>query len=328
MTKVGVFGGSGFVGSNIASLLMKQNVSFHNFDILPSHLPISQSEVDIETVGAHTDLLGCSVLINLAAMHRDDVRPLRRYTEVNVDGARNLCEAAKANNVTQIIFTSSVAIYGFAPANTGEDGAPNYFNEYGKTKYLAEQVYIDWQREDPKNRSLTIIRPTVIFGPGNRGNVYNLLKQIASNRFVMFGDGQNVKSMAYVENVAGFAVHCLDAEPGVYTYNYVDKPDLNMSELVSIAKGKLFGRRYAGVRLPAFLGVSIGWGFDLMAWLLGKRLPISSIRVKKFMATTQFSSAAMETGFKAPYTLAEGLEKTLGYEFLEDNRDKPTYETE
>ena len=80
-----------------------------------------------------------------------------------------------------------MAIYGFAPANTGENGEPNYFNEYGRTKYLAEQIYRDWQQEDPLNRTLVIVRPTVVFGPGNRGNVYNLLKQIASKRFVMIG---------------------------------------------------------------------------------------------------------------------------------------------
>jgi len=57
-----------------------------------------------------------------------------------------------------------------------ESGEPNYFNDYGRTKYLAEQVYKEWQAEDPENRSLVIVRPTVIFGEGNRGNVYNLVK--------------------------------------------------------------------------------------------------------------------------------------------------------
>ena len=51
---------------------------------------------------------------------------------------------------------------------------------------------------------MTIIRPTVIFGEKNRGNVYNLLKQIASGKFLMIGKGQNRKSMAYVGNVVAF----------------------------------------------------------------------------------------------------------------------------
>jgi nucleoside-diphosphate-sugar epimerase len=245
-----------------------------------------------------------------------------------VEGARNVCAIATQAGVSTIVFTSSVAIYGFAPANTDEQGEPNFFNEYGKTKYLAEQVYLDWHAQDPPNRTLVIVRPTVIFGPGNRGNVYNLLRQIASGRFAMFGDGRNVKSMAYVENVANFLVQCIGEKPGVHIYNYIDKPDLSMNKLVEVARKTLFDKSGVGIRMPGFLGVTIGIGFDLLAWLIRKPLPISSIRVKKFMATTQFSSAVPATGFEAPYTLAEGLEKTLRYEFLEDNRDKPTYDTE
>jgi hypothetical protein len=101
-----------------------------------------------------------------------------------------------------------------------------------------------------------------------------------------------------------------------------------MNELVQVARKTLFDKSGVGLRMPRFFGATIGICFDVFAWLVGKPLPISSIRVKKFMATTQFSSAAPDTGFRAPYTLAEGLEKTLRYEFLEDNRDKPTYETE
>jgi len=85
---------------------------------------------------------------------------------------------------------------------------------------LAESVYKEWQQEDTKNRTLAIVRPTVIFGEGHRGNVYNLLNQIFTGRFVMFGDGRNRKSMAYVENVVAFLEHSLSFKPGVHIYNY------------------------------------------------------------------------------------------------------------
>lgn len=325
---IGVVGGSGFLGSSVLRLLEGKKASFCCLDIVP---PVTETPfymADVTSPLSAESLEGCQTVINLAAVHRDDVKPLSRYHDVNVEGARNVCEIASKAGVRTIVFTSSVAIYGFAPANTDEQGEPNFFNEYGKTKYLAEQVYLDWHAQDPSNRTLVIVRPTVIFGPGNRGNVYNLLRQIASGRFAMFGDGRNVKSMAYVENVAEFLVHCTGEKPGVHVYNYIDKPDLSMNQLVQVARKTLFDKSGVGLRMPGFLGVTIGLCFDLLAWIIRRPLPISSIRVKKFMATTQFSSAASETGFEAPYTLAEGLEKTLRYEFLEDNRDKPTYETE
>ena len=325
--KVAVMGGSGFVGSYLMRDLADQNVPCECFDMVAPNVDVSYTKADIEDLKEGV-FDGSDTIVNLAAVHRDDVRPLSLYTNVNVQGAKNVCDEASRAGVNRIVFTSSVAVYGFAPPNTDESGVPNFFNEYGKTKYLAEQVYFDWHAQDPSNRTLVIVRPTVIFGPGNRGNVYNLLRQIASGRFAMFGDGRNVKSMAYVENVAKFLVQCTGEKPGVHIYNYVDKPDLSMNQLVQVARKTLFDKSGVGLRMPGFLGVTIGVSFDLLAWLIRKPLPISSIRVRKFMATTQFSSAVPETGFEAPYTLSEGLEKTLRYEFREDNRDKPTYDTE
>ncbi len=322
---VAIIGASGFLGSYCREVLRKFGAEVRSFDLKSSEETLYADVTDPTTLSC---VSGVTTIINLAAEHRDDVTPASRYYEVNVRGAENVCEAATNAGVHRIIFTSSVAIYGFAPPNTNEQGKPDFFNEYGRTKYLAERVYLDWQAQDPSNRTLVIVRPTVIFGPGNRGNVYNLLRQIASGRFAMFGDGRNVKSMAYVENVAKFLVYCISEKPGVHVYNYIDKPDLSMNQLVQVARKTLFGKSGVGLRLPAYLGISIGMGCDLVAWLIRRPLPISSIRVKKFMATTQFSSAVPATGFKAPYTLAEGLEKTLRYEFLEDNRDKPTFDTE
>lgn len=237
-------------------------------------------------------------------------------------------EGKKYKGINKIIFTSSVAIYGFAPANTGEDGKPDYFNDYGRTKYLAEQVYKKWQAEDPENRTLVIVRPTVIFGEGNRGNVYNLFTQIAAKRFLMFGKGKNRKSMAYVENVAAFLEYSLNFKPGVHIYNYIDKPDLDMNSLVSTARGVLFGKKNVGIRLPKAVGIGLGHTADFVSKLFGKPLPVSCIRVKKFLGTPQFSSSVAATGFIAPVDLEDAIDNTLRYEFIEDNSAKAVFLTE
>ena len=321
-----IIGGAGFVGSRLVSYLDEKNKKHFVGDINDSSE--KTIKLDIEDLDSLDHINGSDCIVNLAAVHRDDIRPLSRYDDVNVQGSVNVCEAARKHGINKIIFTSSVAIYGFAPANTDESGKPNYFNDYGRTKYLAEQVYKEWQAEDSENRTLVIIRPTVIFGEGNRGNVYNLLKQIASRRFVMFGNGKNRKSMAYVENVAAFLEYSLSFKPGLHIFNYIDKPDFDMNTLVSEARKTLFGKNNVGIRLPAFLGMTIGYFADVVAKITGKTLPVSSIRVKKFMGTTQFASSVSETGFVPPVSLEEGLARTLRYEFLEDNSDKRTFETE
>ena len=324
-----VIGGAGFVGTRLCKRLSRSGIDFTIFDSHPSKA--FSSKTIIGNVCDYTNyeaLPKSNVLINLAAVHRDDVRPLSRYDEVNVGGAEALCNYARHVGTNKIIFTSSVAIYGFAPSDTGEEGQPNYFNDYGRTKYLAEQVYKAWQAEDPENRSLVIIRPTVIFGEGNRGNVYNLLKQIASRRFVMFGDGHNMKSMAYVENVAAFIEFSFSFESGLHIFNYVDKPDFDMNTLIKTARRVLFGKSNVGIRLPKSIGIGIGYLADGIAKTISKSLPVSSIRVKKFLGTTQFSSSISETGFSPPTSLQEGLKRTLRYEFLEDNSNQPIFETE
>ena len=159
-----------------------------------------------ESFNIQTD---ATTIINLAAEHRDDVLPISKYYEVNVLGSKNVCKFAEKNNINKIIFTSSVAVYGFSNKPVNEEGKINYFNEYGRTKFLAEEVYREWFGRDPSNRSLTIVRPTVIFGNGNKGNVYNLIKQISEKKFIMIGNGKNIKSIAYVKNVADFLTYLL-----------------------------------------------------------------------------------------------------------------------
>jgi nucleoside-diphosphate-sugar epimerase len=326
--KVSILGGAGFLGTRLSQRFYNTEQNHEICDLEVGETSKNQTIVDIEDLNSLNRVDGSDCIVNLAAVHRDDIRPLSRYDDVNIQGSVNVCEAARKHGINKIIFTSSVAIYGFAPADTDESGQPNYFNDYGRTKYLAEQVYKEWQAEDPENRTLVIVRPTVIFGEGNRGNVYNLLKQIASRRFVMFGNGENRKSMAYVENVAAFLEYSLSFKPGLHIYNYIDKPDFDMNTLVSEARKTLFGRNNVGLRLPAFLGMAIGYFADFVAKVTGKTLPVSSIRVKKFMGTTQFASSLGETGFVPPVSLEEGLARTLRYEFLEDNSDKRTFETE
>jgi len=70
-----------------------------------------------------------------------------------------------------------------------------------KSKWQAEEVLRKWYDKNPQERNLNILRPAVIFGERNRGNVYNLLKQISSGAFRMVGKGDNKKSMAYVGDI-------------------------------------------------------------------------------------------------------------------------------
>lgn len=318
---INVIGGAGFIGSCLCRQLTDSDQTvFRIIDKKKSVMFPEKSVIaDIRSVSdLQRSLDEESTIINLAAEHRDDVLPLSLYDEVNVNGAINLCAVARLKKIRTIIFTSSVAVYGFSDENVNEDGAINPFNDYGRTKAEAEKIYLSWQKEDPKNRTLIIIRPTVVFGEGNRGNVYNLLRQISSGHFLMIGDGKNSKSMAYVENLTAFIRFNFDAKPGLHIYNYADKPDLNMNELVMLVRRSLGKPEKFLIRLPYSLAYCIGKFFDLLRIVTGKSFLISSIRIKKFCSNTVYvSKKIINLNFSPPFSLPDALEKTIHYEFIE-----------
>ncbi len=315
-----VIGSAGFIGSHLTRQLVARDGAANVATLDKEPHPESGDHVRCDITSP--DLHSCpharrsfDVVFNLAAVHRDDVRPVSLYDEVNVEGARQVCRLADAVGARRLVFTSSVAVYGFAPPNTDETGAIAPFNDYGRTKALAEEVYRAWAAAEA-DRTLIIVRLTVVFGPGNRGNVHLLLSQIAAGRFAMIGSGRNVKSMAYVDNVAAFLTHAGRLQGGVRVYNYVDKPDLDMRSLAAEARRAL-GRSPEGyLRIPKTVGLAMGLAADVVAALLRRPLPFRRIRVEKFCATTQFAAATLaETGFRPPLTLTEGLDRTLSAEF-------------
>ncbi len=325
-----LIGGSGFIGTCLANRLSSDSEDYSIIDKVHSRkYPEKSVLADVRDIGSlRKTIPENAVLINLAAEHRDDVRPLSLYDEVNVGGARNICKVAREKYVKQIIFTSSVAVYGFAPLNTNESGKIAPFNDYGRTKYEAEQIYIEWQAEAPAERSLLIVRPTVVFGEQNRGNVYNLLNQIASGRFIMIGSGDNKKSMAYVENIAAFLQFGISFQPGVHLYNYIDKPDTSMNQLVSIVKNILGKKNHTWLKMPFLAGFAVGKFFDGLAFLTGKKFAISAIRVKKFCSDTVFDTSLAETNFIPPVTLSDAIIRTVNYEFVNMHRGKDVFYSE
>ena len=173
-----------------------------------------------------------------------------------------------------------------------------------------------------------VVRPTVVFGERNRGNVYNLLKQVVSGRFVMIGNGLNRKSMAYVENVAAFIDHSRGLGPGVHIFNYIDKPDFSMSQLTQFIQSKVGRKPLSRIKIPFWFGYLIGKIFDICSVLTGRKFAISAVRVRKFCANSVYSSAIDKTGFVAPVSIEDALERTLRFEFMEDNSAQTLFFTE
>lgn len=327
--KIAILGGSGFVGTRLIEIL-KDHHEIVNIDLVNSPFFPQLTKIGDVRIPAQMDemLKGAEIVILLAAQHRDDVTPSSLYYDTNVNGMKVVLDAMEKNSIKRFVFFSSLAIYGLNKQKPAEDTPADPFNHYGKSKWQAEQELRKWLATHP-DVTATIMRPTVIFGERNRGNVYNLLNQIAKGRFMMVGNGKNHKSMAYVGNVVSFVKYILDRdEKGCHVYNYSDEPDFDMNHLVALAK-EVLGKKNSTVRLPYWLGMIGGYCFDALAWITGKKLSISSVRIKKFCANTETNSEkAHGTGFQPPFTLREGLSRTLLFEFVHPQPDNITFHTE
>ena len=280
-SKVTIIGGAGFIGTSLCKFLFEDGIDFEIIDLKKSNSFPKFSKIgDVRNIRSLSGLITGDVVINLAAVHRDDIIDKGEYYKTNVLGAKNVVRICTEKQIKKIIFTSSVAVYGFAKPGTDESGEINPFNEYGKTKYAAEQIFREWNKNP--DTSLIIVRPTVVFGEGNRGNMYNLLNQISSKYFVMIGKGKNIKSIAYVKNIAWFLLVCVRTQTNYSLFNYIDNPNLEMNELIKFIRKKFNKSGKIILRIPISLGLLIGKMFDLLAKVSGKKFAISEIRVKSF----------------------------------------------
>ena len=327
-----LIGGSGFVGTRLLELYRISGTGnkLKNIDLQHSHFFDDVTSIgDVRSLSQmKKGLKGSDVVVLLAAQHRDDVTPRSLYYDTNVEGMRNTLQAMESNGVKHLVFFSSVAVYGLNKNNPDEEYPKDPFNDYGKSKWQAEEVLQEWYKTHP-DWTVSIIRPTVIFGERNRGNVYNLLKQIASGKFLMVGSGDNRKSMAYVGNIVAFVKFLIDnATDGYNVYNYIDKPAFTMNDLVMHVE-KVLQKRIPSPHFPYWLGMLGGYCFDMLAFMTRKKLSVSSVRVKKFCATTEFNSDKMlSSGFVPPYSLEEGLRRTLEFEFLHPQKDAIVFKSE
>jgi nucleoside-diphosphate-sugar epimerase len=310
-----VLGGSGFIGSRLVEELLRQGHDVRNVDIAASSTHAERTTLaDVRDESAMRRVLSrCDGVINLAAAHGDDVRPVSLYEEVNTVGACNITRAADACGVARIVFVSSAAVYAPDEVLAQESSALLPATPYGRSKARAEAVYLDWANADLARRSLTMLRPCVVFGEGARGNVHRLIEQIRRRRFVMIGRGGNRKSIAYVGNFVDFLCTQVDNACGAHVCNYADQPDLSTRELVDMVSHQLPRGALDRVCVPYPLALAAGFLLDAVAVMRG-RPAVARTRIAKFCSDTRLATTALaRTGFRARTSHSEALARAVAY---------------
>jgi len=271
---------------------------------------------------------GVDCVVNLAAKHHDFGIDRDEYFETNETGSQRLLECLAECGIKKYIFYSSVAVYGESPYESDETTEPKPSNPYGESKLAAEKVTRNWAREEP-DRQVVIIRPSVVYGEGNVANMFSLIKMVDKGRYLQFGSGEAVKCICYVRNIIEATRYCMDRmEPGVATFNYVDKDDMPAKQMVGIISEAL-DKKTLPISFPLWLGVSVAKVFDLAAKVTGKNFRISSARVKKLATPTRFAAQKIrDYGFVPKYSIEEGLKNMVLWYIEEVKRKLPARQIE
>jgi GlcNAc-P-P-Und epimerase len=326
-----LFGGTGFIGTHVAMHWLRENLADQVLlvDLNPPRDEAWTASLQRELQTGRARFVRWDVrekipdallprpdlIFNLAAVHREPGHLPREYFETNLKGADSVCAWASGVGCERMVFTSSIAPYGPSEDLKDEGSLPVPDSPYGSSKLAAEKMHIAWQAGN-RCRKLVILRPGVVFGPGEGGNVTRLVRSVVKGYFVYMGNRQTRKAGGYVKELCrvmefGLRHQDLGGESVILLNFSMDPPPA--LEVYVAAIQKVAGVRRSPLNLPRSLLVGVSYPIHAAATVLGIRQPISPVRVRKLFRSTSIDPRGLrDLGYQWNYTLEEALEDWKG----------------
>lgn len=319
-----IFGGCGFIGGHLARELLWQGIAERIIlaDIAPMRPDflflldprVSHVRLDVrKPVDQWALPEGVDLVVNLAAIHREPGHEPHEYFETNLLGAEHVCAWAERVGCERIVFTSSIAPYGPSEDEKAEDSIPVPVTAYGASKLAAEKIHLAWQAASAATRNLVIVRPGVVFGYGEGGNVTRLVRALSRGYFVYMGNRGTRKAGGYVKELVLTMLWALQRQrAGVLLYNFSQYPIPTMEEYVETIQ------RVAGVRrpvphVPYALLYPVSWVMDTLAKLLGISQPVNPTRLRKLVRSNNIVPAVLQReGYVNRFDLESALRDWKG----------------
>jgi nucleoside-diphosphate-sugar epimerase len=282
-------GSSGFVGSSFLN-------HFNN------------EATRVSSRGNESNIDGAEVVIHLAGKAHDlkNTSESQEYYEVNTELTKKVFDAFLASEANVFIAVSSVkAAADEVEGLLIEDHRPNPITHYGKSKFLAEQYILS--KGIPEGKRVYVLRPCMIHGPGNKGNLNLLYKIVSKNIPWPLGAFENKRSFCSIDNLMFIFKELIerdDIPSGVY--NVADDEPFSTNELIGlIAQSRYRKPKIWKISKKFIEGIaSIGDKFHL---------PLNSERLHKLTSSYVVSNVKIKTaiGKPLPVSSREGLLKTF-----------------
>lgn len=310
-TQAIIFGGAGFIGTHLATSLVgsRKYKRVVSVDIGPPRANVTGVEYlhhDVrEAIDSGISNGSPADIFNLAAVHVTPGHPDGDYYYTNVLGAVNVCRFANAIGCHNLVFTSSISIYGPSEAALDEDATPAPVSAYGRSKLAAEKIHLLWQSE-ALDRKLTIVRPAVIYGLHERGNFTRLSRMMERNAFVYPGRTDTIKSCGYVKDLVSSMMYMSTQNDGVSIYNFSFEHRYTISEICA-SFSCVAGYREPRLTIPIWSMNLAVLPFEALQ-AAGLNTGINRDRVRKlWFSTNILPKRLVASGFKFAYDLESSL---------------------
>ena len=299
-----LLGGGGFIGCHLARMLLentsnrvtmvdiqpayKSKLAARLLDRYPDRLNYRIGDVrDFRNLAAL--ITEADVLVNLAAVHREPGHSPGEYHETNVAGAVNIVALAEDIDCKTQVFISSISVYGPRDEPADETTMPAPVSHYGKSKLEAEHVHRAWLR-GAKDKYLLIIRPGVVFGDGEGGNVNRLLEtSIRINRGITIRPDIR-KSSIYVKELCRIVLWACQkpSEYGEVLYNGVGKGcnTFNSFAETLISQGRVSKK----MSVPRWLIQILAGGLKPFRALFSSKFLLHPVRIAKIITPNPIES--------------------------------------
>jgi len=230
------------------------------------------------------------------------------YIRLNIDGTRNVLEAAAGANARRFIFTSSIKAGGEgSDVCLDEAMEDNPETPYGRTKLEAERLVFKYARQYKMHAA--VLRLPLVYGPGYKGNLERMLEAVAARRFLPLPEFGNQRSMVHVEDAAEAAILAAEMpEANVQTYIVTDDRPYSTREIYTLMRVAL-GRRRPRLSIPVKALRAVARFGDMLGKVRGRRFIFDSDALEKLASSAWYSSRKIETelGFKPAYDLEKAL---------------------
>jgi nucleoside-diphosphate-sugar epimerase len=322
-----IFGGTGFIGTHLSQFLLEADASCELVlaDLNPprhadyaGRLSCALSDgrarfvtCDVRSPIDDSDIGPANIVFNLAAVHREPGHQPHEYFHTNIRGAENVCAYVSGVGAAHLVFTSTIAAYGRTDRLTTEESLPQPETPYGCSKLIAEDIHRAWQN-GASDRRLLILRPGVVFGPGEAGNVTRLIRSLIKGYFVYMGNRTTRKAGGYVKElceVIWFAINYqMDSGEALTLMNFTATPPAPLEDFVNAIQ-LAAGLDRMPLTVPRSLVMASSYLIDSVARTVGIKQPISPTRVRKlFRATNVEATRLSALGYEYRYSLRGAFE--------------------